>query len=151
MGGQVFVCISIWSQRVELQYGSQQAAILIIGGDTPYVVFFYLVGGSHFQPWLDFIFRVDSSSQALISIGISFHDTIIVQIGQGEIIVPSVAAVSKCNVMLLHAAVFKSHIGPGRIGHTVPVLQQIIFREGIRLYHVVYVLFNTQHLGHTCQ
>ena len=49
--------------------------------------------------------------------------------------------------MLLHVTMIESHIGPGCVGHTVPVLQHIVLRKNVSLVHILDILLGVQHLG----
>ena len=48
--------------------------------------------------------------------------------------------------MLLHVSVIEGHIRPGRVRHTVPVLQQVVLGEDVTLVHILDILLGVQHL-----
>ena len=76
--GKYAVGIGVRCQWVKHHYRSKQRTIFTITRDLAYIVFFCLVSCTNLKPALNFVFRVDGSSESLIGISIAFYNTVVV-------------------------------------------------------------------------
>ena len=134
-----------------MQDGSQHTAVFVVGRNGATVVFLNLVGGTHLQPRLNFVFAVDGGGQTFVNVSVAFHDTVVVKVSQREVVVPFFVAVGEGDVVLLHLAVLEYLIRPRGIGNTVPISQQVVLCISFRFHHVVDILLGIHHFRDACQ
>ena len=107
-----------------------------------------MVGRAHLEPLLDSVFSIDRRRQSGIAVTVALDNTVVIEIGQREIVVAVSVSALECQIVLHHLAVLKSCLGPVRVGHAVPVLEHVVFGEGTGLTHIVDIFLSIEHLWH---
>ena len=150
VGGQVVGAVYGSRQGVHHQHGRQGAAVGVLAGDAAHIVLLNLVGRPHLQPRLDLVVGVDAGGHAAVVVVVAHDDTVVVQIGQREVVAAAVTAAGKGEVVLLHLAVLEDGVHPVGVRHAVPVgldgshgndrLRQVTVGIRIKGCHVVHIL-----------
>ena len=151
IGSRKLFTIGVRGQRIHHQHSCQQRAVLAVRRNLAHIVFFHLIRGTHFQPVFYLIFTVDGGCQTLIGISVALHDTIVVQVREGQIIVTAIVTACKREVVLLHVSMCEGYVRPLGVGLAVPVGVDVILCEEVTLNHILLILLSTQHLRDTSQ
>ncbi len=135
-------------EGVEHKHGGEHRAVFVVRRYLAGVPFLDLVGGAYLEPVLDVVLGVDGCGKTAVAVSVAADNTVVIHIGQRQIVVAAFVAVGEREVVALHVAGFKCFVDPRCVGHAVPVEKHLVEGEGVGFGHILDVLLGVEHLGY---